>query len=165
MPSAMLNFLPININIEGKRILIIGGGRVGLHKATILARFTDRAIVISPDFKEGFHDLPFSLVRKHFEPSDLDGAFLIYVCTEDAELNRYIKHEAEARGVLASVCDSPSLCDFTSPAIFSKDNLTIAVASDARDVHRSMRIRDAIRDNFDYIEAHSKPPQSIYHKR
>ena len=164
MPNAMLNFLPININIEGKRILIIGGGRVGLHKATILARFTDHATIISPEFREGFDSLPFTLVKKHFEPNDLDGAFLVYICTEDATLNRRIKREAEARGVLASVCDSPSLCDFTSPAIFRKDNLTVAVASDARDVHRSMRIRDAIRDNFDFLEAHSQPPQSIYHK-
>ncbi|MBO5613645.1 MAG: bifunctional precorrin-2 dehydrogenase/sirohydrochlorin ferrochelatase [Prevotella sp.] len=160
----MLSFLPININIEGRRIIIIGGGRVGLHKATILARFTDRATVISPEFREGFSQLPFTMVRKHYEPSDLDGAFLIYICTEDALLNRQIKRDAEARGVLASVCDSPELCDFTSPAIFRKDNLTVAVASDARDVHRSMSIRDAIRDNFDYLEAHSHDAQSLYHK-
>lgn len=160
----MLSFLPININIEGRRIIIIGGGRVGLHKATILERFTDRATVISPEFREGFSQLPFTLVRKHYEPSDLDGAFLVYICTEDAQLNRQIKRDAEARGVLASVCDSPGLCDFTSPAIFRKDNLTVAVASDARDVHRSMSIRDAIRDNFDYLEAHSHDARSLYRK-
>jgi siroheme synthase-like protein len=160
----MLSFLPININIEGRRIIIIGGGRVGLHKATILARFTDRATVISPEFREGFSQLPFTLVRKHYEPSDLDGAFLVYICTEDALLNRQIKRDAEARGVLASVCDSPELCDFTSPAIFRKDNLTVAVASDAKDVHRSMSIRDAIRDNFDYLEAHSHEAESLYNK-
>lgn len=165
MLNVMLNFLPININIEGKRILIIGGGRVGLHKAQILARFTDRATVISPEFREGFDELPFTLVKKSYEPKDLEGAFLIYICTEDGELNRQIKHDAEERGVLASVCDSPALCDFTSPAIFRKDSLTVAVASDAKDVRRSMRIRDAIRDNFDYIEAHSHEPQSLYNKR
>ena len=160
----MLNFLPININIEGKRILIIGGGRVGLHKAQILSRFTDSATVISPEFREGFDKLPFKLVKKHYESADLDGAFLIYICTEDAALNRQIKHDAETRGVLASVCDSPSLCDFTSPAIFRRGNLTVAVASDAKDVRRSMRIRDAIRENFEYIEAHSHEAQSLYHK-
>ena len=57
-----MNFLPININIEGKRIVIIGGGRVGLHKATILHRFTEDVTVISPHFEDGFGKLPFSLV-------------------------------------------------------------------------------------------------------
>lgn len=160
----MLNFLPININIADKKILIIGGGRVGLHKATILARHTDKATVISPEFREGFRSLPFTLIRKRYEASDLDGAFLVYVCTEDAELNRQVKHDAEARHILTSVCDNPALCDFTSPAIFRKDNITVAVASDAKDVRSSMRIRDSIRDNFDLIEARSHEAESLYHK-
>ena len=160
-----MHFLPININIENKRILIIGGGRVGLHKAQILARFTDTATVISPTFKEGFDALPFTLVRKEYEPEDLDGAFMVYICTENGELNRLIKQDAQQRGVLASVCDSPSLCDFTSPAIFRKDNLTVSVASDARDVRRSMQIRDAIAENFDFIEQNAPAPRSLYDKR
>ena len=77
-----MNFLPINMNIEGKRILIIGGGRVGLHKAKILHRFTDEATVISASFLDGFSELPFTQIRKEYEPSDLEGAFLVYVCTE-----------------------------------------------------------------------------------
>lgn len=157
-----MHFLPININIEGKRILIVGGGRVGLHKATILSRFTDEATVISPEFREGFDNLPFTLVRKNYESGDLDGAFMVYVCTENEELNRRIKQDAEERHVLASVCDNPPLCDFTSPAIFREGDLTVAVASDAKDVHRSMRIRDAIRDNFTLLEADAKPERSIY---
>ncbi|MBO7051486.1 MAG: bifunctional precorrin-2 dehydrogenase/sirohydrochlorin ferrochelatase [Prevotella sp.] len=160
-----MHFLPINIDIENKRLLIIGGGRVGLHKAQILARFTDTASVISPEFREGFDRLPFTLVRKEYEAGDLDGAFMVYICTEDGELNRRIKRDAQQRGVLASVCDNPSLCDFTSPAIFRKDNMTVAVASDARDVRRSMQIRDAIAENFDLIESHVSAPRSIYNKR
>lgn len=160
-----MHFLPININIEGRRILIIGGGRVGLHKAQILSRFTSHATVISPHFREGFDELPFTLLRKSYEPSDLDGAHLIYICTEDSDLNRSILHDAHERHILASVCDSPELCDFTSPAIFRRDNLTVAVASDAKDVHQSMSIRDAIRDNFSLIESLATAPQSLYNKR
>ena len=140
-------FLPININISGKQILIIGGGKVGLHKATILSRYTSDATIISPEFREGFNSLPFRLIRKRYEPNDLDGVFMVYICTENVELNRQIKRDAEDRNVLASVCDSPSLCDFTSPAIYRNGNLTVAVASNATDVYRSIRIRDAIRDN------------------
>ncbi len=157
-----MNFLPININISGSRIIIIGGGKVGLHKATILSRFTTEATVIAPEFKEGFESLPFTLIKKVYEPHDLDGATLAYVCTENHELNRRIYDDAHERHVLVSVCDNPSLCDFTSPAIFRKDNMTVAVASDAKDVHRSMSIRDSIRDNFELIEQRAKAPKSIY---
>lgn len=139
-----MTFLPININITDHRILIIGGGRVGLHKATILHRFTDEATVISPEFQKGFSDLPFTLVKKAYEPSDLDGAHLVYICTENHELNAQIKRDAEERHVLASVCDNPELCDFTSPAIYKDGDLLVAVSSNAKNVHLSIQTRDDI---------------------
>lgn len=159
-----MNFLPININIEGKKIVIVGGGRVGLHKATILSRFTDEATIVSPQFKEGFESLPFTLVQKSYEPSDLEGALLVYVCTENAELNEQIKRDAEERHVLASVCDSPKLCDFTSPAIFREGNLAVAVSSNATDVRLAMRIRDSIRENFELIREKASSFVSVYKK-
>ncbi len=138
-------FLPIAINITGRRILIIGGGRVGLHKATILSRCTHEAEVISPTFREGFEHLPFRLVRKAWEPADLEGAFLVYVCTEDEALNREIKAEAARRGILTSVCDNPDLCDFTSPAILTDGPLRVAVTTNAQDVRRAIRVRDRLK--------------------
>lgn len=141
-----LNFLPVAINITGKKIVIIGGGKVGYHKASILHRFTDEARVISPKFHEGFKSLPFSLINKEYSKDDLDGAFLVYICTEDESLNAQIKKDAEQNGVLASVCDNPVLCDFISPAIFKRDNINIAVTSNARDVYQSINIRNQIRD-------------------
>lgn len=139
-----LNFLPISINITNKKILIIGGGKVGFHKASILNRFTDKATIISPQFHEGFKDLPFELIEKKYESTDLNGAFLVYVCTENKLLNSQIKTDAEALGILASVCDNPPLCDFISPAIYKKENVTIAVSSNARDVYQSLDIRNQI---------------------
>lgn len=139
-----LLFLPISINITGKKILLIGGGNVGYHKASILNRFTDKATVISPDFHEGFNNLPFILIRKTYEVEDLDGAFLVYICTENKELNHSIKNSCEERGILASVCDDPIHCDFTSPAIYKNDNVTIAVASNAQNVYQSIGIRNQI---------------------
>lgn len=138
-------FLPIAINITGKKILIIGGGNVGLHKATLLMRYADTATVISPTFLDGFKLLPFTLIEKRYEPSDLLGAFLVYVCTEDEELNRRIKRDAEALGILTSVCDNPALCDFISPAIHQDGNVSVAVTSNGEDVRRSIAVRDKIK--------------------
>ena len=144
MQTDNITFLPVSLNITGKKILIIGGGRVGFHKATILSRFTDKASIVSPTFHEGFGDLPFECITKEYGKSDLSGAFLVYICTENSELNRQIKHDAEQLGVLASVCDNPALCDFISPAVFKQDNVTIAVSSNAENVHQSIDIRNRI---------------------
>ncbi len=138
-------YLPVCLNITDKRIVVVGGGRVGLHKSRILLRFTNNVTVVSPCFREDFETLPFTLVRKKYDKTDIRRAFLVYACTEDDKLNRQIKEDAEALGVLVSVCDNPALCDFVSPAIYREDNLCVAVSSNARDVRRSIRVRDRIR--------------------
>jgi siroheme synthase-like protein len=141
-----LQFLPISINITNKKIVIIGGGKVAFHKASILSRFTREATVIAPEFHAGFETLPFSLIKKEYEAADLTGAFLVYVCTGNETLNIAIKNECEKRGILTSVCDNPALCDFISPAIHQEGNITIAVSSNAQNVRQSIDIRNQIRD-------------------
>ena len=139
-----MNFLPINIRISDAKILIVGGGKVATHKATILNRFTDRATVIAPEVSDGIKALPFHWEERPFSETDLEGVTLLFVCTGDHELNHQIHQVARQRGILTSVCDSPDECDFTSPAIYRDGDLTISVASDAKDVKRSIAIRDRI---------------------
>jgi len=145
MEREHMKFLPISINVTDKKILLIGGGKVATHKASILARFvTDNVTVISPYFTQEMKQLPFNFIEKEYEKNDLKDFFLVYVCTGDHELNRQIKADAEALGILTSVCDAPMLCDFVSPAIFKHEHLTISVASNAQNVYQSIAVRDRI---------------------
>ncbi len=141
-----MDYLPITIKIVSTNILIVGGGKVATHKAQILSRFTDQATVVAPEITEELRALPFRIKEKTFEPSDLDGVQLLFVCTGNHELNHKIKELASHRHILTSVCDDPGQCDFISPAIYSNDNLTIAVGSDSRDVKRSIRVRNRIKE-------------------
>lgn len=141
-----MDYLPITINIVSANILIVGGGKVATHKAQILARFTDRATVVAPEITDELRVLPFHLIEKEFEASDLDDVQLLFVCTGNHELNHEIKRLATQRHILTSVCDDPAQCDFISPAIHREGNLTIAVGSDSRDVKRSIRVRNRIKE-------------------
>ena len=140
------SFLPIGINIEGRRIVIAGGGNVALHKASIRSAYTENVTVVSPEFRTGFEELGFTLVPSELRPEHLEGAWLLYACTGDSAVNRQIRALAHERGILVSVCDSPSECDFISPAVFRDGCMTVAVGSDSRDVRRSIRVRDRVRE-------------------
>jgi siroheme synthase-like protein len=140
-----LQFLPVSVNITQKKILLVGGGKVALHKASILSRFTDRVQAVAPEFHSGFAALPIEQVQKRYEPDDLTGAFMVYICTENEALNREVKDECARRGVPANVCDNPALCDFISPAVHKEGNITIAVSSNAQNVRQSIDIRNQIR--------------------
>lgn len=143
-----MDFLPVSVRITDRNILIVGGGKVATHKAQILHRFTDKATVVAPEISDEMRKLPFRLIERPFEDSDLDGVQLVFICTGSHGLNHHIKAVAQRYGILASVCDDPSWCDFISPAISHQedDNLTISVGSDSKDVRRSIRVRNRINE-------------------
>lgn len=149
MTKADLQFLPISINVTGKKILMIGGGKIATHKATIMKRFVDNVTVIAPEISAEIEALGYTLIRKEYEPSDLEGYFLVYVVTANEALNQQIKADAEVRGILASVCDAPLLCDFVSPAIHKEGHITVSVASNAQNVYQSVDIRNQIKELFE----------------
>ena len=140
-----LQFLPISINVTNKKILLIGGGKVATHKGTIMARILGPQVtVVAPEFTEEIRKLPFNFVSKEYDKSDLEGFFLVYVCTGNHELNAQIKADAESLGILTSVRDSPFLCDFVSPAIHNEGHVTISVGTNGRDAFQSVAIRNQI---------------------
>jgi siroheme synthase-like protein len=139
-----LQFLPISLNVTNKKILLIGGGKVATHKGSIMARFVSNVTVISPDFTDEIRQLPFTFIEKEYEKKDLEGFFLVYVCTGDHNLNSRIKADAEELDILTSVCDAPMLCDFVSPAIHKEGHVTISVGSNAQNVYQSVAIRNQI---------------------
>lgn len=139
-----LQFLPISINVTNKKILLVGGGKVATHKGTIMARFVNQVTVVAPEFTPEIKKLPFTFIEKEYEKGDLEGFFLVYVCTGNHELNAQIKADAQTLGILTSVCDAPMLCDFVSPAIHKEGNVTISVGTNGQNAYQSVAIRNQI---------------------
>lgn len=140
-----LNYLPIALAVSGAPITIVGGSDEGVRKAQRLARLTTAVTFVAPHIPNSVRSLGFVLKEKNFEDSDLDGVRVLFICTSDSERNHALYRLAHDRGILACVCDDKPYCDFISPAIVRQDNVTIAVGSDGSDVHRSIRIRNRIK--------------------
>ena len=139
-------FMPININITQKNILIVGGGKVAYHKIVLIMRFTNRIRVVAKEIIPEIKKLDIFCIEKAYEPYDLDGNFLVYAATNIPETNLQIYNDAHERNILANVVDNPPVCDFVSPAIYIKDHMTVAVGSNARDVYKSIELRDKIKE-------------------
>jgi len=139
-------FLPISLNITDKKILLIGGGRIAGHKIGFLEQFTSNISVVAIEVIDSIKAKGYDYKEKPYEKSDLEGAFLVYACTNLIELNQQVKADAESLGILSNVVDNPKLCDFVSPAIYKHNHITIAVGSNAQDVHRSIAVRNKIKE-------------------
>ncbi len=142
-----MNFLPITIDIEHETILIIGGGKVAIHKIESLEQFTHKIKVIAREVVPEIRERSFiEVIEKAYEPADLDGHLLVYAATDDHMLNSRIRTDARRYRCLVNVVDKPSNCDFISPAIHKQDQMTVAVSSNGENVFAAIHWRNQIRD-------------------
>ena len=142
-------FLPICLDITDKKILLVGGGNVAVHKLKTLEKYTDNIFVLAPVFSKKVKKYNVNFLTQEYSPEILHEFFLIYACTNNENLNLKIKADANKIGKLVNVCDSPDNCDFVSPAIFKRQNMSIAISSNAQDVRKSIDWRNKITKLFD----------------
>uniref|UniRef100_Q3AP84 precorrin-2 dehydrogenase n=1 Tax=Chlorobium chlorochromatii (strain CaD3) TaxID=340177 RepID=Q3AP84_CHLCH len=138
-------FLPLNVRIDHKKILFVGGGKVALHKIKSLIHYTYNITIISPYILPELHDMGFTEIYKEYEAADLEGFFLVYAATNNLVVNQQIRNDATLAGVLVNVVDNRELSDFISPAIIKDGPMTIAVSSNGEDVKRTVALRNAIK--------------------
>jgi len=139
-------FLPLNIRVDNKKILFVGGGKIALHKIQTIEKYTRNITILAPEIIGELQGKGFTEVIKRYEPSDLDGYFLVYASTNDQEVNRRVRDDAEARGIMVNVVDNRELSDFISPAIIRKGEMTIAVSSNGQNVKKSVEWRNRLSD-------------------
>jgi precorrin-2 dehydrogenase / sirohydrochlorin ferrochelatase len=141
-----MNFLPIAINIESQRILVVGGGKVALQKIRGLARYSAKIKVVAPFICDEIKALEgIEMVVKFYDEADLDGHLLVFAATDNPTVNAQIWHDGQARRCLVNMVDNPARGDFSSPAIYKKDEVSVAVTTNGSNVKQAIRIRNIIK--------------------
>jgi precorrin-2 dehydrogenase / sirohydrochlorin ferrochelatase len=138
-------FLPLNIRVDNRKILFVGGGTIAMHKILTVGQYTRRITILAPWIHEELRGKGYTEILKEYEPTDLEGCFLVYACTNDNEVNRRIRDDASRLGILVNVVDNRELSDFISPAVIKRDEMTIAVSSNGQNVKKSVEWRNRIK--------------------
>lgn len=145
-----MKFLPVSLNISGKKILIVGGGSVALQKINGLMRFTKNIIVVAPVICDAIKRRALLYREKPYSRKALRGVSIVYACTNDKKLNAAVSSAARKKGIMTNAADDPENCDFISPAIYKKGRMSVAVSSDGKNVKKSIAWRDKIKDALKY---------------
>lgn len=148
----MTNLFPMFVKLEGRQVLVVGGGRIGEPKIGGLlgtgARIRVVALDASPAVREWARAGKIEFELRAFTADDLDGAFLAVVATNSRTLNERVYHEAQRRGVLCNVVDVPDLCDFFYPAVVRRGDLQIAVSTAGQSPSLAKKIRQQLEKQF-----------------
>ncbi|HYB91097.1 MAG TPA: bifunctional precorrin-2 dehydrogenase/sirohydrochlorin ferrochelatase [Candidatus Binataceae bacterium] len=145
-------YLPIYLDLGGRRCVVVGGGAVAEQKARTLLDAGAEVTVVSPLVTGGLEELAaagrVTRVARKYRHGDLGGFMLAYVATGDAQLNREIAGEARERGVLLNVADAPELCSFIAPAVMKRGELQIAISTGGASPAFASRLRRELEGRY-----------------
>lgn len=123
--------IAIALHLQGKRVLIIGGGAVALRKARQFADEQALVTVLAPSFISAFDALAVRRISAGYARACLRGYLLVYAASDDAELNAQIVRDAGEEGIL---CGSATQCahvTFTSMRQADAQTYTLALSTHA----------------------------------
>jgi len=129
-----LRYFPIFLDLEGRDVVIVGGGEKALQKLRLLSKTTARLKLVAADVSEGVAELarehPLSIVHRTFRDEDLDGAAIAFAAGDDPALDARVAAAARARGVPVNVVDGPADSSFIMPAIVDRDPVVVAIGTE-----------------------------------
>jgi precorrin-2 dehydrogenase/sirohydrochlorin ferrochelatase len=147
-----MRYYPVQLDIRGRRCLVVGGGGVGTRKAEGLLACGAAVTVVSPEASARLKALAAAgrlvLAARPFRPEDLAGVFLVIGATDDEPLNRRVSEEAERRGILCNIADRPEACNFILPAVVRRGELTVAVSTAGRSPALAKKLRGDLERQF-----------------
>ncbi|MHB8618369.1 MAG: precorrin-2 dehydrogenase/sirohydrochlorin ferrochelatase family protein [Chloroflexota bacterium] len=129
-------YYPVFLRLEGRLVLVVGGGVVAERKIRSLLDCAARVRAVTLEATPAMYDLAerhdIELILDTYDRRHLDGAFLAVASTNDAAVNRQVFTDAEARGLPCNVVDVPELCSFIVPATVTQGDLTIAISTNGK---------------------------------
>jgi precorrin-2 dehydrogenase/sirohydrochlorin ferrochelatase len=120
---------PVNLNLVGRPVLVVGGGRIALRKVQQLLAAGGDVTVIAPDVVDDLAQLPVTVVRRRYAPGDAASFRLVITATGDTAVDQQIYDECEEAGVWVNSADDPERCAFTLPATLRRGSLMITVST------------------------------------
>lgn len=145
-------FFPILLNIEGRKCLVVGAGKVAAGKIAGLLNYGAKIVVVSPravrQIKDQARAGEITWQQRTFLPRDVKGAFLVIAATNSSEVNGAVFRACRARRVLCNAVDDPEHCDFFYPAVVRRGLLQIAISTNGRAPALAARLRKELEEQF-----------------
>ncbi|NRB00969.1 MAG: uroporphyrinogen-III C-methyltransferase [Rhodobacteraceae bacterium] len=129
-----MKHFPIFLAVEGRRIVISGGGEAAVAKLRLLLKTEAKLTVVAADIdaqiltwaREG----RLSVLRRPMEAGDALCAALFYAANDDDAEDARVTKLAQADGALTNWVDNLGASEFITPAIVDRDPVTVAIGTE-----------------------------------
>ncbi|MDH5274514.1 MAG: siroheme synthase, partial [Gammaproteobacteria bacterium] len=125
-----MRFFPLFADLQGRRVLVVGGGAVAERKVRLLLDAGASVRLVAPEVTAWLDGNPaIEVHRGHFDPQYFEGAVLAIAATDDRAVNEAVAAAGRDRDVLVNVVDVAELSSFIVPAIVDRSPLVIAIST------------------------------------
>lgn len=135
---------PIMLNVEGRLAVVVGGGEVGLRKVRSLRQAGARVRLVDPHLEDVGDLEQVEVIREPYKAHQLEGASIVFACTDNRGLNSRIARDARAAGAWVNVADRPEDGDFFVPAVVSQGPIQIAIGTGGASPALAASLKDLI---------------------
>jgi siroheme synthase-like protein len=147
------SLFPIFLKLENLRLLIVGGGYVGMEKLSAILQNSSAtkiklvATVISDEIKSVAKNHPnITLIEKAYEVTDINDVDVVFAAINDPTVSKRIAADSKNKGILVNAADKPELCDFYLSSVVQKGNLKIAISTNGKSPTVGKRIKEMLQD-------------------
>jgi precorrin-2 dehydrogenase/sirohydrochlorin ferrochelatase len=127
---------PVNLVLRGRRVLVVGGGRVATQKVRGLLDADATVHVVAPAFEPELDELADAgrITRdvRPYRSGEVSGYRLVVSATGDPAVDGQVFAEAEEAEVWVNSADDPAHCAFTLPAKVRRGDILVAVSTSGR---------------------------------
>jgi uroporphyrin-III C-methyltransferase/precorrin-2 dehydrogenase/sirohydrochlorin ferrochelatase len=142
---------PVGLRLAGCKVLVVGGGAVATRRVPALLDGGADVLLVAPAVTPALRALAdagrLRWVARRFEPSDVDGAWLVQAAVDDPLAAAEVSAAAAERRVFCVRADDREAATAWTPAVARHGAVTVAVLGGG-DPRRAMAVRDGIRDRL-----------------
>lgn len=148
------SLLSIELNMDGRNVLVVGGGRIALRKVKTLLPTGARIIVVAPQIDPELVSLAstnasLTLNTRSYDPQDLRGVSLVFICTDKPAVNAQVSNDSRARRILVNnACDYQD-GDFIVPARMDfGENIAVTVSTQGKAPSLAKKLKQHIQETW-----------------
>ena len=138
-----MSLFPVFLKLDGRNVLLVGGGRVARAKLASLLAAGARVRVVAPEIDPEIAAREVAFERRGFVPADLDGVWLA-VAAATPEVNREVARAAEPRRVFVNAVDDPASASAYLGGVVQKGGVVVAVSTEGRGPALAGLLREAL---------------------
>ncbi len=137
----------VGLDLAGRRVVVVGGGSVAQRRLGGLLAAGADVEVVAPEVTPSVEGMAAAgelrWTARAYRSGDLEGAWYVIACTDDATANAAVGAEAHRRRVFCVRADHAPAGSAVTPAVGRHDGLTVGVLAGRRP-RRSAAVRTAL---------------------